>query len=703
MIQTIVKKGKVIKEEVLTPNVSYSSVLIKVVNSCISPGTELSGIDISGKSIIKKALEQPEKVRKALDWVFNDGIDSSIIKYKSETEIGSPTGYSLSGIVIGLGKNVTEFNLGDKVVAVGGGYANHAEIVDVPKNLVVKMPADLDFISASTAALGSIALNGIRRANLQIGEFAVVYGTGLIGLITLQILIHSGIRVATIDKDNERLEISKKFGAEISFNGDDSTLIKQILNWTDGYGADAVIFTASTSSNLPLSNSFKMCKRKGKVVLVGVSGMQIQRSDIYKNEIDFLISSSYGPGRYDRNYEEKGLDYPYAFVRWTINRNIKEYLRLLKIGAVNINELKLKIVEIENVVEAFELLKSNSKPLGIILQYHNTEQNRHKILISTKYSKCNKINIAVVGIGGFAKSVLLPNLYKLRDKFNLVSLMSNSSHKVKGFSDIYNPAYITNNYDELLNDENIDLIFIATRHRNHGELVIKAIQKGKNIFVEKPLTINHSDLETIEKHYQKNSSPILMVGYNRRFSKYACEIKKHIINRINPLIINYRFNAGYLPKDHWIYEQGGRIIGEACHIFDLFNFLIESEVESINVESINPKNDFFSKSDNKIMTLKYKDGSLANFLYFANGNEKLEKEYMEVHFDGKTIVMDNYQKLAGFGIKLNTLNNKQPQKGHLEELIAIYETLSGIKENWPISLNDLLNASQISLIADSLY
>lgn len=704
MIQAIVKKGKVIKAEVFSPNVSDGSVLIKVINSCISPGTEISGIETSGKSIIKKALSQPEKVRKAFNWIINDGIETAIQKYKSETEIGNPTGYSLSGIIIGIGLGVNEFSIGDRVVAVGGNYANHAEYVDVPINLVIRMPQTLDFVSASTAALGAIALHGIRRANLNIGEFAVVYGSGLIGLLSIQILKQAGIRVLAIDTNSERLLLAIKFGAEVTLLAEDPLLVETVSNWSDGFGADAVLFTAATASSVPLSNAFKMCKKKGKVVLVGVSGLQIQRSDIYSKEIDFLISSSYGPGRYDKFYEEKGIDYPYAFVRWTENRNIKEYLRLLDKGAVKISEMGISIWNIEKLEEAFEQLKSKEKPIGIILQY--SEMNKisdKKIFIGKQTKQKGLINTAVVGLGGFAKSVLLPNLAKLNTKFHLSAIMSNQGFKAKGLGDIYNADLITNKYDDLLNEENIDLIIISTRHENHGELVIKALENGKNVFVEKPLTTNEADLVSIQNIYNKNKSSLLMVGYNRRFSKYAIEIQKHLSKRINPVIINYRMNAAHLPLDHWIYEQGGRIIGEACHIFDLFNYLIGSEVMSINVESISPKTAYYSKNDNKVITLKYSDGSIANLLYFANGNKELSKEYMEIHFDGKSIVLDNYESLHGFGLNIKNIKTSQSEKGHLEELIALHNYLSGKYSEWPISLEDILKASKISFQADSNF
>jgi len=702
MIQAIVKKGKVFKQEVLAPNVTENSLLIKVINSCISPGTEISGVQTSGKSIMQKAIAQPEKITKFIDWLHNDGIDITLKKFRSETKIGSPTGYSISGIVLNVGKGCENFSVGDQVVAAGN-FANHAEIVNVQKNLVVKIPHSLDFYSSSTATIGAIALQGIRRANLNLGEFAVVYGTGLIGLLTVQMLIHSGIRVAAIDLDQSRLELAKQFGAEIICCPENENSIDIVKNWSDGFGADAVIFTAATQSNEPLSNSFKMAKKKGKVVLVGVSGMLIQRSDIYQKEIDFLISSSYGPGRYDKNYEDKGNDYPYEYVRWTENRNIKEYLRLLDTNAVSIKDLPIKRIKIDELEQAFSLFESGkSKPLGVILEYNNSNAVVHQTkqtIITNPKNKKGIINIGFIGVGSFAKNIHLPNISKLESKFKIAAIMSQSSYKAKGFSEIYGANYITNNYDEILNDKNIDLVFICTQHINHGELVLKALRQKKNVFVEKPLTINENELTEIEKFYQKNQNPLLMVGYNRRFSVYAHEIKKHVEKRINPLIINYRMNAGLLPKDHWIFDQGGRIIGEACHIFDLFNFLIASDILTVNIEEINPRTSNYINGDNKLITLKYADGSIATLSYFSIGSNKLSKEYMEVHFDGKSIIMDNYQSLTGFGLKINNIKTNQSDKGHYEELLVLFDSLNGYKKNWPIPLNDLLQTSKISFLA----
>ena len=370
MLQAIMKKGNVIGEEVPAPVVSRGCVLIKVACSAISVGTEMVSFDTSKKSIIKRALEQPHNVRKVINMAKSDAVAKVYKKVKNKIDEGRATGYSLSGVVIGLGKGVTRFTVGDKVAAGGSGVAYHAEFVDVPENLVVHMPEDLDFARASTVAIGAIAMQGVRRANLNLGEFAAVFGVGVIGLLSVQMLSISGIRVAAIDINDDRLQIAKKVGAEIVVNPDSEVPIQKIINWSNGYGVDAVLFTAATSKSEPLSQAFRMCKKKGKVILVGVSGMNIKRTDLYQKEIDLLMSTSYGPGRYDKYYEGKGLEYPYAYVRWTENRNMSEYLRLINEGLINVDQLSLEKYPIEKVNDAFEALRnSDKKAFYVILDY----------------------------------------------------------------------------------------------------------------------------------------------------------------------------------------------------------------------------------------------------------------------------------------------------------------------------------------------
>ncbi|HEX2984222.1 MAG TPA: bi-domain-containing oxidoreductase, partial [Ignavibacteriales bacterium] len=548
------------------------------------------------------------------------------------------------------------------------------------------------------------------RADLKLGEFAVVIGAGILGLLSVQMLKASGVRVIASDLDNRRLDLAKQLGAELTVNPAQEDIIKAIENFTGGYGADAVLFTAATSSSEPLSQAFKICKKKGRVVLVGVSGMEINRGDIYAKELDFMISTSYGPGRYDRNYEEKGLDYPYAYIRWTENRNMEEYLRLVHSGHINVDLLIDKIYPIAQIEEAFDSLqREGPKPLMVILDYgefkngdNGLQQTSGRTLKVNSFDKLDKniVNIALIGTGSFAKNFHLPNISKLPDKFKIRAVMGRTGHTAKQLAKQYQAEYATTDYDEVLNDPNIDLVLIATRHDSHAELALQALEKGKHVFVEKPLSTNLEDVAKFEVFYADNKNsvkPLLMVGFNRRFSVYAREIKKHTEKRINPLFISYRMNAGYIPLNHWTHEENGRIVGEACHIIDLMNFLTGSQITSISFESITPANEKFSSSDNKSIVLKYADGSVCSLQYFAVGSKEYGKEFMEVHFDEKTIVLDNYKSMKGYGIKIDELQTEKEEKGQFEELSYLYESLKSGK-SWPIDLSDIIQTTKASLL-----
>jgi len=707
MIQAIIKKGKVLGEETPTPNVTKGSLLIKVVNSCISAGTEMSGVTNSGKSLIKRAMEQPAQVAKVINMAKTVGLQKTIAKVKGTLDAGNATGYSISGVVIAIGDGVEGFEVGDRVTAAGAGIANHAEYVDVPQNLVMKMPQTLGFKEASTVTLGGIAMQGVRRADMKFGEFCVVTGAGILGLLAVQMLKLSGVRVAAIDLDESRLGVAKELGAEIVINPTKEDPIKTVESWSGGFGADCVLFTAATSSSAPLSQSFQMCKKKGKVILVGVVGMEINRADIYQKELDFMISTSYGPGRYDKSYEEKGCDYPYSYVRWTENRNMTEYLRLVSTGDIKLDKLINGVFSIEEVTQAYESLQTDNKPLMVLLDYGQVELGKiheylnqdKKVILHTNANK-NKsiINVALVGSGGFATGMHMPNIEKLSNKYKLHAVMSRTGHSAKSVAKQYGATYATTNLEDILNDKEVDLVMIATRHDSHASLVLQALKAGKHVFVEKPLATNQQELDLIKEFYDSDveDKSVLFTGFNRRFSKYTTEITKHTSKRNNPLFIQYRMNAGFIPLDHWVHEDGGRIVGEGCHIVDLMTSIVGEKVVSISSESLSPKNNKFSSSDNKSIVLKYEDGSIANVQYFATGSKDISKEYMEVHFDNKTIVMDDYKSLNGYGVKVNELKGSISEKGQFEELEALYETLSGKTSKWPIELWDMIQTTEIT-------
>ena len=688
--------------DIPAPIVSDNGVLVKVVYSCISAGTEMVGVTESGKSIVKKAMEQPEKVKKALNMFKSQGLDSIIGKVK-EMELPKSIGYSASGVVIGLGKNVLDLKIGDKVACAGAGLANHAEYIDVPRSLVMRVPQRVTMDLASTVTTGGIAMQGVRRADLRLGETVAVLGLGILGQLSVQILKASGCKIIGIDIDERRLNIAKETGCDYVINSAKYDVIKEVEKITEGYGVDVTIITASANSNEVLSQAFNMCRKKGKVVLVGVVGNEYKREDMYEKELDFIISTSYGPGRYDPNYEEKCIDYPYAYVRWTENRNMEEYLRLVAENKIDLKPVIEKIYEIDKASEAYEDLKnSQDKPLIILLKYSEEQQEvKRKIIVKGEsFKKDGKINVAIIGAGGFSKSIHMPNIKKLSDIYNIYAIMSRTGANAKAIAEQYGAKYVTTDYDEILNDSDVDMVLICTRHNIHADMAIQAMKKGKAIFVEKPMALNREEMQEVLNTVEETKAPY-MVGFNRRFSKYSVETKKYIKDRINPMIINYVMNAGYIPLEHWVHtkEGGGRIIGESCHVFDLFNYFTDSKVVSISVDSINPRGKNISQRDNVVATIKYEDGSLCTLTYTSLGNNSYPKEFCQIYCDGKIITIDDYKKINGYGVKLSNLESKCSEKGHYEELIEFAKAIKS-EENYTIPLWQLKQASEISYLVE---
>jgi len=700
MKQVLIKRGKAYSEEVPAPIVNENTILVQVYYSCISTGTEIAGVKASGESLLKKALIQPEKVTKVMNNLIKEGLSITIKKVQGKLEDSIQTGYSASGVVIDVGAKIKDIKIGDRVACAGAAIANHAEYIEVPRNLLVKMPDRVDFDLSSTVALGSIAMQGVRRADVKLGEYIAVIGLGIIGQITFQLLKANGCRVIGIDIDEKRIQKACELGLDKGINSKDEDTVKIVSAFSNGFGVDAVIITASTNSKEPLSQAFQICRKKGRVVLVGVVGMEIDREDMYKKELDFLISTSYGPGRYDEIYERKGIDYPYAYVRWTEARNMEEYLKLIADNKINISSLIEKKYKVEEASTAYEKLKTAEKrPLIVLFKYKQDKEDQilRKIELQHKpIKKDGRINIAVIGAGAFAKGIHLPNLVKLKDLYNLYAIASKTGSNAKATAQKYRAKYATTDYEEILKDENIDAVLIATRHNLHVQLAMEALKAGKAVFLEKPMALNKKELDRLVDTINETKKPF-MVGFNRRFSKYAQEVKKHIAHRINPMVINYQMNAGYIPLDHWVHseEGGGRIIGEACHIFDLFNYFTEADVKSISVDRITPKTKHFSSQDNSVITLKYNDGSICTLTYTALGNNQHPKEFCQIYFDGKILIIDDYKQLECFGMKAQKLKTRESDKGQYEELIEFAKYIKG-EIYAPIPLWQIIQATEIS-------
>lgn len=701
MIQLFVKEGKVVSTNVPIPQIEKGSILIKVLYSCISTGTEVSTLRNSKISILKKIIEKPDRIISGFKMLSDFGLKKSIKEVKDIKQHSTPIGYSISGVVIAVGSEVSEFEIGDKVAAAGAGMANHAEYVNVPKNLVVRCPDNINMKEASTLTLGAIALHGVRRSNLSIGDFCVVFGVGILGLLSVQLLKNAGVRVIAVDIDDRRLNIARNSGAELIINSKKDNPVEIVKSYTNQFGADSVLFAANVDSSEPLSNAFKMCRKKGKVVMLGKAKLEINRSDMYPKEIDLITSTSYGPGRYDNSYEVDGIDYPYHYVRWTEKRNLAEFIRLISFKLIDLSLLIEKIYKIDEANKAFNFIEnSKNTPLLVLLEYKQLKSDKlSKDLESNKKISLNNrknnklINVAIVGASPFAKNVHIPNFRKLSDKYFLKALMTRTGINAVETGIENQFSYCTSSYENILLDKDVDLVFITLNQGNHSKYVLKALQHGKNVFVEKPLATTKKDLDEITNFYNTKSGPLLMVGFNRRFSKYLKEIKTKINNRNSPLFINYRMNAGFKSEDSLIFKEGGRIIGEGCHIIDLFGYLVDSKIKSISYESISKNKSKFLKNDNKSIVIKYKDGSLCTLQYLSMGSNEIGKEFMEVHFDNKTIFLNDYKSLSGYGINIKELNSKSSDKGHLDELIALHDYLSGKNEKWPIDYESMIETT----------
>lgn len=698
-------KGVVVKETT-EPALGRGSVKIKVAYSCISAGTEMTAVTKANQSLVQRAVQNPEQVKNVIEFAMHQGLKKALGRVESTMDKLSGSGYSVAGEVVAVGAGVDDFRIGDLVSAGGANMALHAEYVVVPKNLVVHVPDGLKLAYASMGTVGSIAMHGVRRADLRLGEYGVVVGCGLMGLLAIQMMKASGVKVACTDVNASRLALAGELGADKVINSAEEDPVNAVRNWTNGYGADSVLFTASTHSDEPLSQCFRMCRRKGKVVLLGVSGMNIKRDDMYRDEIDFIISTSYGPGRYDPEYEGKGLEYPYAYVRWTENRNIYSFLELIRDGKINIEKISPKIYPLEEANAAYDGIKNDpGSHIITILDYGVTlgEQKTQPAQIHLQEPKAvshKTITIGLIGAGNFATGTLLPIIADLPEKYYLKTIVNRSGEKSLNAARKFKAAIISSDPEDIYKDPEINLVLICTRHNNHSELVLKGLRAGKNVYVEKPLATTLEQLGEIRQFYVENEGktvPSLMVGFNRRFSKYAQEIKRVLDKRTAPVFIRYRMNAGFAPADAWVHGDGGRIIGEGCHLIDLMQYLVGKKVTDCSESHFNPKAGYYSGEDNRFITMEFEDGSVAEVEYFSCGSSELPKEYMEVHWEGKSIILDDYKVLTGYGVKLKSLKSSTSMKGHEEEWLALYDALQ--QGTSPIDINSLLRTTELSILS----
>lgn len=691
------KTGRMEVSEVPIPAVSAGNVLVRNHYSLISVGTEVSKVLTARKGYLGKAKERPEQVKQVLGILQKEGISSAFKKVMNKLDVLAPLGYSASGEVIKVGYGFSKFKVGDRVACAGAEIANHAEVISVPENLVVKVPSGVTSSEASFTTVASIAMHGVRQSDLRLGENCVVIGLGLIGQLTVQILKASGIKVIGIDIDKGSLELAKKSRADLVFERYNGQEEQSIMNGTGGFGADAVIITAATSSLDPIELAGKLCRKRGKVIIVGDVPTGFSRNQYYKKELELRMATSCGPGRYDPQYEEKGLDYPIAYVRWTENRNMQAFLDLVAQRKVSLDILTTHVFPFDEAPKAYQMAVDRSEPfVGILLKYDIEREISNDVVLTPEpsFSETPKLKISFIGAGSFAQNYLLPGIKNAK----FVSVSTTKGHTSKNIAAKWRFHRGTTDNDSVINEKDSNTLFIVSRHQNHGELVLKGLRSKKHIFVEKPLCMSKEELNKIQEEYisvnKDKTATHLMVGYNRRFAPYTQYIKNELIQG-SPISMNFRINAGEIPYDHWIQDKeigGGRIIGEVCHFLDLSMFFAGSKPKSLYaVEIPDPQN----LMDTLNISIQFENGSIATISYYANGSKELKKEYIEVFSNGVSFVLDDFKNLIIYSNKTKRKKMFNQDKGHKKEIELFLDSIQKGTQS-PIPFSELYYSSLMS-------
>jgi predicted dehydrogenase/threonine dehydrogenase-like Zn-dependent dehydrogenase len=700
------KTGDTILEEVPAPLIRKGHLLIKTHRSLVSLGTEKMLVEFGKSNLLSKARQQPEKVKQVLDKIKTEGLFPTLEAVFNKLDEPLPLGYCNAGKVIEVGEGVSEFKIGDRVVSNGA----HAEFVSVPKNLCALIPDNVSDEEAAFTVIGSIGLQGIRLVQPTLGETVVVIGLGLIGLITAELLVANGCNVIGFDFDDNKLRLAQKKGVKAFNSGKGIDVVKTVEELTNGIGADAVIITASTKSNEVISQSAQMSRQRGRIVLVGVVGLDINRADFYKKELSFQVSCSYGPGRYDENYEGRGIDYPLAFVRWTEQRNFQAILSAISNRKLDVSSLITERVKLDDYQQIYGNMGGAS--IASILEYEDTgselsvgngRRDRYSTVVKMRDSSFSgsKGVIGIVGAGNFTKMTMLPALKDTGAGFKYVAsaggVTANALAKKFAFS------HSTTDYTEILRDNEVDLVMITTRHNLHAPMVMEALKAGKHVFVEKPLAITEKQLNDIVAVYNGSSNGVqiksLAVGFNRRFSPHIQKVKQLIGSGNMPINMIATMNAGYIPPEIWVHDMnvgGGRIIGEACHFIDLMSYINGSKVTSVYMSALT--NSPSENTDNAIITLKFENGSQGVINYFSNGNKAYSKERIEVYSQGRTLIVDNFRKTEGYGFKGFSSLKTKLDKGHKRQFELL---IKSVKEGGSplIPFDDIVNTTQASFAA----
>lgn len=631
-------------------------------------------------SLFQKARQQPDKVQQVLDKIRAEGLLPTLEAVFNKLDQPIPLGYCHVGVVAQLGEGITEFQLGDRVVSNG----SHAEFVCVPKNLVAKIPAGVSDEEASFAVIGSIGLQGLRLAQPTLGETVVVVGLGLIGLLTAQLAKANGCQVIGYDVDEAKVKLAASLGVK-SFNSSIEDPIAFVKENTRGLGADIVLITASAKGDEIIHQTALMCRKRGRIILIGVIGLDLKRADFYEKELTFQVSCSYGPGRYDDNYEQKGNDYPLPFVRWTAQRNFESVLQAIESQSVNVKTLISEQVPFSDFQLVYGDMKNPTR-IASLLAYPSQPRtlSRKVVFPQPVISSAGSLRAGIIGAGNFTKATLLPALKKNQVVIQGIASANGLSGTLMAKK--YNAEFSTSDYQELLADEKVNLVIITTRHSLHAGMVTKAIQAGKNVFVEKPLAVNEEELHVLQELFStKPQVSLLHVGFNRRFSPHILQLKKLVGLQPGAMHLTITMNAGALPPNHWTLDpkEGGRIIGEACHLVDLAVYLTGSEVTSVTGQSMGISSN--SNSDNASFLLEMQSSSNVVINYFANGSKAYSKERIELYYQERTLVMDNFRITTGYGWPGFTKLKTSIDKGHSEQIKQLKTAFESGKPLIPIS------------------
>lgn len=683
--------GKLHVEDVPAPVCSSGRVLVQVHSSVISAGTEAASL-AGGGSLLRQALRRPDLVQRTLKYAAQQGVAAAVALVQGASENWFPTGYSAAGTIVEVGAGITGLAIGDRVACAGAGFANHAEFISVPQNLCVKIAAQVSFQQAAFTTLGAVALHAVRRAEPTLGETIVVVGSGLIGLLAAQLLRNNGCHVICTDLAPERLALAGRFGAT-ALQAADGDLVRRVHALTEGLGADAVMLCAGSKSSQLVNQAFEMCRERGRVVVVGAVGLDLERNAMYRKEIDLRISRSYGPGRYDSEYEEQGATYPVGYVRWTETRNLQMIVDLLAAGTLDVQSLVSAEYAASDAAVAYGRITSgDAAAVGVLLSYPQSDPLRAPLRVwqpdVVRQLRPGQVGLVLVGSGQFARLMHIPNLKALQSEVVVRGVVSATGGSARQAAQALRAGSATTDFAAALTLPGVDAVLIATRHNLHAAQCIQALRAGKHVFVEKPLGLDTSECRAVLREAE-SAALLCAVGFNRRFSVLAIALKESLDKTVGPKQLSYRVNAGALPADHWLLNPaigGGRLVGEGCHFFDLLCWLCGSEPESVAAQSVG------ATADDVACTLKFLDGSVATFVYSALGDARAGKERIEVMAGGGLAILEDFKSLVVSGMPGRSRRLRVADKGHRVLLRHFLDAVRG-REPLRVSARDGLRAA----------